>query len=192
MWSRAPRARRASSTSATTPRSGRFDATLDIPGRVALRLTGQARVMVEVVTVARPLKRGEILKQADVVIERHTRAEVGRDFVADGEQAIGLAARNDMQPGQLLRAADLMKPEVVRRNEAVTLIYEVPGITLTVRGKATEGGAEGDVISVLNEQSKRVIEGVVAGPGRVVIAGAASRLAANRAPAGERLAAARR
>ena len=31
----------------------------------------------------------------------------------------------------------------------------MPGIMLTVRGKAIEGGAEGDVISVLNEQSKR-------------------------------------
>jgi flagellar basal body P-ring formation protein FlgA len=174
------------------PRNGRFDATLEIPGRAALRLNGQARIMVEVLTVARPLRRGEILKQADVVIERHPRAEVGRDYVADRGQAIGLAARNDLQPGRLLRAADLMKPEVVRRNELVTLVYEVPGITLTVRGKATEGGAEGDVIGVLNEQSKRVLEGVVAGPGRVVIASGAPRLAANLPPTAERAAATRR
>ena len=40
-----------------------------------------------------------------------------------------------------------MKPEIVQRNETVTLVYEVPGITLTMRGKAIEGGAEGDVIS---------------------------------------------
>jgi flagella basal body P-ring formation protein FlgA len=148
--------------------------------------------MVEVATVARLLRRGEILKQADVVIERHARAEVGRNYVADAAQTIGLAARNDLQPGQLLRAADLMKPEVVRRNEAVTLVYEVPGITLTVRGKATEGGAEGDVIGVLNEQSKRVLEGVVTGPGRVVIASGARRRTANLSPAGEHVAAARR
>jgi flagella basal body P-ring formation protein FlgA len=174
------------------PRSGRFDATLEIPGRAALRLNGQAHVMVEVATVARLLRRGEILKQADIVIERHRRTDVGRDYIADAAQAIGQAARNDMQPGRLLRVTDLMKPEVVRRNEMVTLVYEVPGITLTVRGKATEGGAEGDVIGVLNEQSKRVLEGVVAGPGRVVIASGAPRLATNLPPAGKRAAAARR
>ena len=45
-------------------------------------------------------------KQADVVTERRPRAEVGRDLVADREQAIGLAARNALQPGQVLRTAD--------------------------------------------------------------------------------------
>ena len=87
-----------------------------------------------------------------------------------------------MRPGQPLRGADLMKPEVVQHNETVTLIYELPGIRLTVRGKATEGGAEGDVICVLNEQSKRTVQGVVAGPGRVVISTSTPRLAANLPP----------
>ncbi len=84
-----------------------------------------------------------------------------------------------MQPGRPLRIADLMKPEVVQRNETVMLVYRVPGIMLTVRGKATEGGAEGDVISVLNEQSKRTVQGVVTGPGRVVISASTPQLAAN-------------
>ena len=53
---------------------------------------------------------------------------------------------------------------------------------LTVRGKAAEGGAEGDVISVLNEQSKRTVQGVVIGPGRVAISTSSPRLAANIAP----------
>ena len=54
-----------------------------------------------------------------------------------------------------------MKPELVQRNETVTIIYEVPGIVLTMRGKAQEAGAEGDVISVLNVQSKRTVQGTV-------------------------------
>ena len=54
-----------------------------------------------------------------------------------------------------------------------------------MRGKAVEGGAEGDVISVLNEQSKRTVQGVVAGPGRVVIGTSTPRLAANLPPAGD-------
>lgn len=167
-------------------RSTRFDATLDIPGHATLRLAGKARAMVDMVTLTRPVARGEILQQADVAIERRARSEIGRDVIADRDQALGLAARNTLQPGRPLRTADLMKPELVQRNETVTLIYEVPGITLTVRGKATQGGAEGDVISVLNEQSKRTVQGVVAGPGRVVISTRGPRLVANLAPAGER------
>ena len=64
----------------------------------------------------------------------------------------------------------------------MTLIYEVPGIVLTIRGKAADSGAEGDVISVLNEQSKRTVQGTIVGPGRVLVSNGSPRLAANDAP----------
>jgi flagella basal body P-ring formation protein FlgA len=144
-----------------------------------LRLTGRAAATVEVVTLARPVERGEVLKSADILIERRPRGEIGRDIVTKADQVVGFAARSLLQPERPLRTADLMRPELVQRNETVTLVYEVPGITLTVRGKATEGGAEGDMIAVLNEQSKRTVQGVVTGPGRVVINTGLPRLAAN-------------
>ena len=164
-------------------RTGRFDATLEIPTSAAnrgmLRLSGRAAATVEVVTLLRPVDRGALIKTADVAIERRPRAEIGRDIISASEQAIGFAARTALQPGRPLRVADLMKPELVQRNETVTLVYEVPGIMLTVRGKASEGGSEGDVVSVLNEQSKRTVQGVVVGPGRVVVGTGSPRLAAN-------------
>lgn len=167
-------------------RSGRFDATLDIPtgpgNRGMLRLSGRAAATADVVTVVRPIERGTLLRDSDVLIERRPRGEIGRDVVSDREQAVGLAARTALQPGRPLRVAELMKPELVQRNETVTLVYEVPGIVLTVRGKAIEGGAEGDVISVLNEQSKRTVQGVVVGPGRVVVSTGSPKPVANLAP----------
>jgi flagella basal body P-ring formation protein FlgA len=114
-----------------------------------------------------------------VQVERRPRAAVSRDAVSDRSQAIGFAARNALQPGRLLRSPDLMKPELVQRNQTVTMIFEVPGIVLTVRGKAIETGAEGDTIAVLNEQSKRTVHGVVVGLGRVAISTAPARFAAN-------------
>ena len=164
-------------------RSGRFDATLEVPtgalSRGTLRLSGRAQATVEVATVVQPIERGAVLKESDVLVERRARADVGRDLVAGREQAVGMAARTALQPGRPLRNAELMKPELVMRNETVTMVYQVPGIVLTVRGKANEGGAEGDVISVLNEQTKRIVQGVVAGPGRVIISTSGRRLAAN-------------
>jgi flagellar basal body P-ring formation protein FlgA len=169
-------------------RSGHFDATLEIPtgtaSRGTLRLYGRAQATVDVVTVARQIDRGTVVKDSDVVIERRPRTEVGAGAVTSRDQAVGFAARNTLQPGRPLRLTELTKPELVLRNEAVTLVYQVPGITLTVRGKAAEGGAQGDVISVINEQTKRTIQGVVVGPGRVVISTSSPRLAANITPTG--------
>jgi flagella basal body P-ring formation protein FlgA len=169
-------------------RTGRFDVTMEIPtgaaNRGMLRLYGRAAATVDVVTVLRPIDRGGLVKETDIQIERRPRGEIGRDIIVDRDQAIGLAARAALQPGRPLRVADLMKPELVQRGDAVTIVYEVPGIVLTVRGKAVDAGAEGDTINVLNEQSKRTVQGVVVGPGRVVIGTAASpRLAANIPPA---------
>ena len=87
-----------------------------------------------------------------------------------------MAVRHPTRVGQPLRASDLMRPEIVHRNEPVTLVYEAPGLVLTVRGKAMDPGAEGDVISVLNSQSNRTIQGTVAGPARVVVRSGAPRL----------------
>jgi flagella basal body P-ring formation protein FlgA len=164
-------------------RSTRFDATIEIPSdsakRSVLRITGRAIPTVEVVTIGRTVERGNILKDADIVMERRPRSEVGRDAITKRADVIGMAARGAMQGGRPLRAADLMKPDLVLRNQAVTLVYEAPGMVLTIRGKANEGGAEGDVISVLNEQSKRVVQGMIIGPGRVAITTGSPRLAAN-------------
>ena len=168
-------------------RSGRFDADVELPtganSRGTLRLGGRAVATVEVVVMAHAVDRGTIIKDADIEIERRPRAEVGREAMTNRDRVIGFAARDNLQAGRALRGGDLMRPEIVQRNQMVTLTFAMPGISLTVRGKATEGGAEGDVISVLNEQSKRVLQGVVVGPGRVAVNSGSPRLAANIASA---------
>jgi flagella basal body P-ring formation protein FlgA len=167
------------------PRSGRFDATIEIPTGATrhgtFRLSGRAHATMDVVTVLRRVERGTVLKETDVAIERHPRNKVERDALTDRSQAIGMAASTQLQPGRPLRSTELKKPELVQRNDLVTLLYEVPGIVLSVRGKAAESGAEGDTVAVLNEQSKRTVHGVVVGPGQVaVVASPAPRLASER------------
>jgi flagella basal body P-ring formation protein FlgA len=164
-------------------RSNRFDAEIDLPtgadSRGTLRLGGQAVPTVQVVVMARTVERGALLKDADLDIERKPRVEVGRDAITDRDHVIGLAARESLPAGRPLRPSDLTRPELVQRNDMVILSFDMPGLSLTVRGKATEGGAQGDTISVLNEQSKRLLQGVVVGPGRVAVITGTARLAAN-------------
>jgi flagella basal body P-ring formation protein FlgA len=158
------------------PRTNRFDAEFELPGsgtrRAVVRLTGTAMETVEIATVVRPFERGDVLKASDVVIERRPKNEVTGNFVAAAERAVGYAARRPLRTGQTLREGDLMRAELVHRNDAVTIVYEAPGIVLTLRGKALESGAEGDAVSVLNVQSKRTVHGTVIGPGRIQVTAA--------------------
>jgi flagella basal body P-ring formation protein FlgA len=165
------------------PRSGQFEAALEIPGstmarRLPLRFSGTAMETVETAVLARPLARGEVVRHSDIVIERRPKAEAGSDIAGDPARVIGLSLRRALRAGQLLRHADLMRPELVQRNENVTLIFEVPGIMLTSRAKALETGAEGDLISVLNVHSKRTVQGIVTGPNTVTVATMKPRVAA--------------
>ena len=86
--------------------------------------------------------------------------------------------RKQLRAGQALKVADLAKPDLVQRDENVTLIYESTGLYLTIRGKALEGGTEGDVVNVLNLQSQRTVSGVVIGRRQVAISVATPRLPA--------------
>jgi flagellar basal body P-ring formation protein FlgA len=162
------------------PRTGRFDITFDLPGgpstrRSPLRIGGTVVETAPTTVLTRALARGEIVKATDLAIERRPKAEIPAEAIRSPDEAVGFATRQALRTGQPLRRADLGKPELVHRDDNVTLVFEVPGILLTTRGKAIDAGAEGDVISVLNPQSKRTVQGIVSGSGRVTVLSTALR-----------------
>lgn len=159
--------------------SRRFDVLFEIGGEstapLRLRFTGIAIETVETAVLTRTVERGEVIKPTDISVERKPKSDVQGD-VALARDVVGLAAKRPIRAGQLLRATDLNKPELVQRDQGVTLVLNTPGVHLTIAGKAVESGSAGDVISVMNLQSKRVVQGTVIGPGQVRVSSPTSRL----------------
>jgi flagella basal body P-ring formation protein FlgA len=160
-------------------RTGRFDAVLGIGGshradrNGGFRVQGTAVELVEFVVLARAIGRGEIIRASDLVVDRKPRTQLPAftlDTVISPGQAVGLAARRPLGPERPFRLADLMKPEMVERNGNVLITMEMPGLSLTMRGRALEAGAEGDVIQVENLQSRKKLQATVTGLNRVSIA----------------------
>lgn len=157
-------------------RSGRFDVAFEInndhnPAPTKLRFTGTAIETVEVAVLTRDIDRADLLKSSDIALERRPKAEVTGE-PASRDRTIGMQLRRPMRSGTPIRVADIVKPDFVLRDQSVTVIYQVPGIYLTTRGKAIESGAEGDTVSVLNLQTKRTLTGIVTGRGQVTVQGA--------------------
>jgi flagellar basal body P-ring formation protein FlgA len=168
------------------PRSGRFDVNFEIgndsdTAPAKLRFTGSAIETVEAALLTRDVERNEVLKSSDLVTERRPKATVGTD-VAARDRAVGMQMRKQVRAGQALKTADFAKPDLVQRDQNVTLVYESAGLYLTIRGKALESGTEGDVVNVLNLQSKRTVSGVVIGREQVAISVATPRLSAATEP----------
>jgi flagella basal body P-ring formation protein FlgA len=166
------------------PRSGRFDVLFERPGRTrsVIRFTGTYAETFEAAVLVRALAAGEVVRAADVAISRRPKAEFTANVVTNADQMVGLAPRRAMRAGQVLRQSDLSKPQVIARNDTVTITLEMPGIVLSMSGKALEAGAKGDLIGVLNVQSKRAIHATVAGPGHVIAASSGRVGAAPMAP----------
>jgi flagella basal body P-ring formation protein FlgA len=164
------------------PRTTRFDVTFDLPSSTTLhrqpaRYTGTALETVPAVTVQHPVEHGEVLKESDLAVVRRPKTE--NAAITDMTAVVGLAARHPLRPDQPLHMADLMKPEIVARNDTVTIVYQAPGLVLTLRGQAQEAGALGDTIGVLNIDSKRTMQGVISAPGRVTIGAVTTRVVDN-------------
>jgi flagella basal body P-ring formation protein FlgA len=164
------------------PRTTRFDVTFEIAREqgaapTRLRFTGTAIETVEVAVTTRSIERNEILKTSDIVLERRPKSEALYD-PAPRERALGMQLRKSARAGQYIRMADLAKPDLVQRDQNVTLIYETNGLYLTMRGKAIDAGSEGDTVSVMNLQSKRTVQGTVTGPGQVTMSVVAPRITA--------------
>jgi flagellar basal body P-ring formation protein FlgA len=160
------------------PRSRRLSATVWVgtsstDRNAAVRVTGTAVDLVEVAVLARGLDRGETVRPGDVNVERRPREGVPGEALLDGSPLPGRVARRSLSAGTLVRSGDLARPDVVAKGDTVTVLYEAPGMTLSLRGKASEAGALGDTISILGA-SKKILQAVVTGPGRVSVNGAVS------------------
>ncbi len=150
--------------------SGRFSARLAVDVGADIRavdLSGRAVETAEVVVSRRALDRRDVIREADVTLARVERRKLARGAGLDLAAVVGKAATRALRAGDPIAATDVENPRVVGRGELVTLTYERPGISLTARGRALGDGAVGDSVSVLNEQSRRTVEGVVVAAGVV-------------------------
>jgi flagellar basal body P-ring formation protein FlgA len=148
--------------------------------RVSARVTGSVVELVEVAVVNRTVARGETVQASDLAIERRAKESVPPDAQAETPALGGRVARRALAAGAVIRTGDLARPEIVARGEIVTIVYEIPGLTLTLRGRASEAGAQGDTIAVVNPQSKKILQATVVAPGKVAVAAAlVGRVAAN-------------
>jgi flagella basal body P-ring formation protein FlgA len=133
------------------------------------------RVQVEVkrrALIARaPLKRGDVLRAADV-------AEEERWMLLTAEPAsvhsLGSIVRGRVTQGQVIRAADLEPATVIRKGDLVSVSCISGSIVVRTTGRALEDGKVGEVIRLEKQGSKKPFNARVAGPGRAVTVAAGS------------------
>lgn len=153
--------------------SGRFTAKLVLGGgKVAtksLRASGRIYRIARIPVLNRQIKPGTVISEEDIDWVTQRADTLQHTTLASTSQIVGLTPRRWSRPGEPLRAGDLRKPIVIAKGTTVVMVLKTTNMTITVRGRAVENGSKGDVIRVMNTQSRRVVGATVTGPGTVMV-----------------------
>lgn len=149
------------------PRSGMLSADIAVSdGTEAVRVTGRAYETIEIPVLDHPVAAGDIITADDIrwISQRSDRMRA--DSVMNPDEIVGHQARRALRPNEALRGYDLQQAIMVSRGDLVTLMFEARGIQLSVRARAMENAADGELARFVNLQSNRTVEAMVDGPGR--------------------------
>ena len=75
----------------------------------------------------------------------------------------GKVAAHSLPEGKILMESDWVQPELVKRDDLVTILYEHHGISITVEARAMANGTNNDIIAVQNLSSHKIFNARVVG-----------------------------
>lgn len=120
-------------------------------------------VFADTVVATRTIRANTILTASDMRLVTGTIPGT----ISDISQAAGQEARTNLYPGRPIRASDIGSPATVERNQVITLIYEVGGLTISTEGRALDRGGTGDRMRVMNLTSRNTVFGRIDATGAV-------------------------
>jgi len=161
-------------------RSGRFAANVLAAGlSQPVKVTGRATTVESMPVLKNRVAPGEVITRGDLEWKQVPQGRYTSDYIEKFDDMIGLSPKRPLGVGAPIRFAELGRPEAVSKNALVTMVATVPGMTITTTGRAIEAGGTGDVIQVMNLQSKKVLQATITGPNQVQVAVTTRFIAAN-------------
>lgn len=122
---------------------------------------------VQVAVLAHPVQKGDRIEAGDFNMEARAPG-VARGAMAI-EDASGMEAARNLQAGMVVRQTDLMRPQLVRRGEPVSIRLVSGSLVITAAGRALTGGGKGDSVRVVTNNTSRTLDGTIESSGTVRI-----------------------
>jgi len=126
-------------------------------------------VMTDVVVAARPLGKHQHIRLEDLTVERRDLATVGSEPITRPEDVLGNRTTRMIYPHTVIQAGMIALPPLVKRGDIVKIVADAGPMTITATGLVKQQGRKGDVVRVMNTDSKRVILARITGPGAVKV-----------------------
>ncbi|SMO69283.1 flagellar basal body P-ring formation chaperone FlgA [Paracoccus laeviglucosivorans] len=121
--------------------------------------------LAEAVVAARTLRAGIVITPQDVRLAPETTGRIN-----DPAHAIGQELRVMVSEGRPVQPEHIAAPTVVSRNQRVTLIYEKGALRIAAEGRALMAGSIGQMVRVMNNESRVTVIGRILPDGSVMVA----------------------
>ena len=127
-----------------------------------LMAVATVEIIEEVVVASRPVRRGQIITEADVTLRAMDVSQCPENRLPGLDSVLGKRARRNIDAFSVLRSDMVELPPVVRRGDMVQIVAETDQMTIRTMGVVKSiGGREGDRVQVVNIDSDQAIYGRV-------------------------------
>ena len=114
------------------------------------------------------LPRGTVLNETHVVLADADTSSMGSPAFEAVADVMHSELVRDLRPGQPVRVQDVRPTVLVKRGQMVLLsVGQAQGFQITARVEALQDGRMGDKVQLKNNESGKVLTGVVKGPNAV-------------------------
>lgn len=132
-----------------------------------LQVLAEVTLQADVLTVVRDVRPEETLEAEDVKVTRVALPAGAHDYLADFDQVVGRRVIRPLRAESPVRSSALAFPEIIKKGDHVTIEVKHGGLLIQANGMSKTGGAMGQSITVLNEDSKKEVRARIVGPGTV-------------------------
>lgn len=152
------------------PGTGAFTARFAIAGEPRpLDVAGTIELMIEAPHLKASLPVGTVLSPDNIEMRPVALRFADGAGIAQPSQLVGMALTRQSREGMMLRPSDVTTPQLIAKNQLVTIYFRKGPMTLTVKGQAITSAATGGPVQVLNLISKRVIDATAISAGAVEV-----------------------
>jgi flagella basal body P-ring formation protein FlgA len=139
------------------------------PSAWTIFIQAQVNVKADYVAAAVPLAQGQPVEQGQLMLVKGDIAAMPNGIVTDMAQAIGRTPTVSLAAGTPLRLDTLKSKPVVQQNQAVRLVLNGNGFSVSAEGRAIGTAGEGQVVQV-RTPSGTVVSGTAKAGGMVEVA----------------------
>ncbi len=132
----------------------------------SLYVSARISILTPVVVADSTIEKGDAISSGAAKVAMFDKSYARKGHISTLNKVIGSKAKRQISAGQPIMNSSLC---FVCKEELVTIEAKTKNLTVKTSGYALSDGSFGDVISIRNTSSKRVVHGRVVGVGKVEI-----------------------